>query len=58
MTLKVVGSSIKNELVECFFCSDKFVWLNVYEYGFSGSYQAECRQCRLKLAKKKKDGKS
>jgi len=50
MTLKICGSSIKEEYVYCSICGRRFIWLNAYSNG-DGIYRAICRQCRLKEMK-------
>ena len=56
MTLKIVGSSHREEFVKCYSCNKKFVWLNAYSYGLKG-YMALCRKCRLQKEDTQKEPK-
>lgn len=52
MTLKIIGSSHKEEFVNCRNCKKKYVWLNAYQsndffYGKEiGVYFAICSKCK------------
>ena len=45
MTLKIQGSSIRNEFVTCCYCQKEFSWLNGYKNLQKGVYRAICAKC-------------
>jgi len=58
MTLKISGSSFRNDFVYCSECNKSFVWLNCYLRVWVKKqskiiYVAICRECKLKDRVKK-----
>ena len=56
MTLKIIGSSFRNDLVYCSECDKRFAWLNCYLRVWVKKpskiiYVAICRECRLRILK-------